>query len=540
MSNTRRSEPGKPLRQERFASSAELNRGLMGNLVARRCSALQRNEDRELIYFLQLLSHAEGGLKQVACQMLKTSGDRFGTASMRKFGKRSGQSYNADQVRAIREELPWQNRGEFLLRGECDLLDIISRSEDAECNEELIDLALSRSVNPATSSNAPDRHPSSYPVLKCLELCHAESPNLENDLARLCLDPAASLDRGPWYLAELIFCLRDYMTKWIEERRRQTVFTKLGEQVCDALDYALQSRRMVLIDGQARMGKSFAAKAWCEQHPGRARYVQLPSTNDDIGFFRAIAKALGVSCGRCWKAVQLRQRIEETLQYGDLVLVFDEAHYLWPNLIDPRSLPSKINWVMTALVNAGVPVALISTPQFLKNQKVIENRTRWTSEQFTGRIGHYEKLPDSLSEADLVKVARSVLPEGDAKSIELLVCYAQGSAKYLAGIDAVVCRARYLAGRDHREEVTRADIKQAIQQAVIPSDSALAQALAEPQRGRRGSRFKGALSVPENPVADQDLPVPGDALLSDRNRSGILDVRSRLAHVHADPESVTA
>jgi hypothetical protein len=48
-----------------------------------------------------------------------------------------------------------------------------------------------------------------------------------------------------------------------------------------------------------------------------------------------------------------------------------------------------------------------------------------------------------------------------------------------------VRRARYLAKKGNRERVERADIKRAIQEAVIPSDSALAQALAEPTKGAR-------------------------------------------------------
>jgi histone H3/H4 len=197
---------------------------------------------------------------------------------------------------------------------------------------------------------------------------------------------------------------------------------------------------------------------------------------------------------------------------------------------------------MTALVNAGVPVVLVTTPQFLKNQKAMEARTCWTSEQFTGRIGHYEKLPDSLSEADLANVARSVLPEGDAKSIELLVEYAQSSAKYLAGIDAVVCRSRFLAARAHRKEVTRADVKQAIQQAVIPSDSALAQALAEPQAKGRGKRFNGPLTAPQGPISapeESDAPTISKPILADRNERGVLDIRSLLRAPQAEPEPVT-
>jgi len=60
--------------------------------------------------------------------------------------------------------------------------------------------------------------------------------------------------------------------------------------------------------------------------------------------------------------------------------------------------------------------------------------------------------------------------------------YAQASAKYLAGIDATVRRARFLATKQDREKVGFNDIKCAIQEGVIPSDSAFTQALGKPNQ----------------------------------------------------------
>lgn len=62
MSNTRKAEPGTPIRQERYASSPEIERGLPAKLVAMRCGVLDRAEDRQLIWFLQSLSYKRGGL----------------------------------------------------------------------------------------------------------------------------------------------------------------------------------------------------------------------------------------------------------------------------------------------------------------------------------------------------------------------------------------------------------------------------------------------------------------------------------------------
>jgi hypothetical protein len=108
----------------------------------------------------------------------------------------------------------------------------------------------------------------------------------------------------------------------------------------------------------------------------------------------------------------------------------------------------------------------------------VERKTDWISGQFIGRIGHCEKLPDHLAEVDLAQVAATLLPEGIASALKIPVGYAQGSAKYLAGIESAVRRARYLAGQEGRSEATDKDIVSAIRESVIPSDSALATALA--------------------------------------------------------------
>ena len=224
----------------------------------------------------------------------------------------------------------------------------------------------------------------------------------------------------------------------------------------------------------------------------------MPSSNDEIGFFRAIARALGVTCGLSWKAVQLRERIEDALQSSKLMMVFDEAHYLFPTTDYRYALPGRINWIMTALINQRVPVALVTTPQFIRTQKVVEARTNWTSEQFIGRIGHYQPLPDTLSADDLEAVAKTYVPQGDAKSIKALVLYAESSAKYLAGIEAVACRAQYIAGKEGRTKTEYGDIKRAIQESVIPSDRAFASAMQPAPRARRSQPVK-AFAAPLQP-----------------------------------------
>ncbi|HEY5298095.1 MAG TPA: ATP-binding protein [Verrucomicrobiae bacterium] len=285
------------------------------------------------------------------------------------------------------------------------------------------------------------------------------------------------------------------MAAWIAERTPK-VITAIGEKVSRALDYAMESRRMVIIDGLPRIGKSHAARHLCNLNPGRARYVECPATNDDFSFFRAVALSLGVSINLKSKAQELRSRIEETLQGGDLALVIDEAHYLWPQSHYRNTTPVRINWLMTALVNRGVAVTLVTTPQFFRSKEAIEKATCWAADQFIGRIGHYEKLPDALSSDDLHAVASSLLPDSNSDSVKALALYARSSGKYLGGMDAIAERARFICKGEGRQKIEFRDVRRAIQESVTPSDEALKAALA----GADGQKRRRAASVVATPL----------------------------------------
>jgi hypothetical protein len=326
-------------------------------------------------------------------------------------------------------------------------------------------------------------------------------------LRDFCLDPSKELGKlRPWYFYELPECLAEFRADWIAARKAGTVVTEIGKRVYETLDYAWQGRCLVLIDGRVRTGKTFAAKAWCEAQAGRARCVEVPPGSGDIHLMRVVAESLGVSRNIKARANELRDRIEYVLRTGMIMLILDEAHRLWPERSYRDALPFRVNWVMS-LVNSGVPIGLITGQQFFEAQKRTEHRTGWCSEQFTGRLAHYEKLPDFLSGADLEAVARQLLPEGEARAISALADYSQGSMRSIAGIETCVRRARFLAAKAGRDTATTADIKEAIRGSVVPSDSALAAALEDKPKVARGgatrlapkaapSRIRTVCSVP--------------------------------------------
>lgn len=394
MSSTRIAEPGSPFRQERYASSYD--RGLLGNLVAKRVAVLEAGSDlRGLIWFVQWLSWQPGGLSAV-------------------------------------------------------------------------------------------------PVP---EVC------------RWCLDPHSSL------AAADLEALWAFRAAWLKARSDNGyVETAVGKCVAEALDYTRSARTISIIDGPSRIGKTFAVKRWIEQSAGLARFAQVPSTSDEQSFLRAIATALGVSINLNSKAVELRNRVEETLQGGDLMLVLDEASYLYSQTWQRYAQPARVNWIMTALANYAVPVALVSCPHFYTNQTRTEKLTGWNSTQFIGRIGHVERLPKRLSNSDLLAVARAIFPAGDQRTLVTLASYAAVSDKHLASIEAVVKRARWLAARKGRAQATVADVETALRECVIPGDAALVVSLRPSKRMAREAcaelspepraRFAEDFSISENQVRE--------------------------------------
>lgn len=437
-------------------SSPEMQRGLLANCVAARVDNLGDPEHRKLIWWLQKASWQPGGLEQIAKEIIRRWPARFTTRAMQQLGCEPGRVYSDEEAANVFKEMPshWS----------------------------VFDIARARGEAP--------KLPASRRVHEFSDQCRQAA---ERDLAtflfqELCLNPAwrhELWNRALWYFPMLGECLSELCAIESGESAKALPLTTIGAEIHETLEFALCERGLVVVDGVARIGKTWSVKAWCDARPGQARYVQVPSSNDDLSFFRAICGSLGLGAGLNFKALELRAKIEAVLQGGDLMLVLDEGHYLWPQRNMRKAVPHRINWMLTQLVNMGVPVAVVTTPQFTKSQAALVASGGWSSEQLIGRIMDYKRLPDVLSEDDLLAVARYWLPYGCDDSIELLVRYAQSSEKYLQGIESLVKRARRFTTQADRETVTFADIGRALESGVVPSDNSLRAAMEATRPARR-------------------------------------------------------
>jgi hypothetical protein len=493
MSNTRHASDSSLYCQNRYMSDPAFaeQRGLLGNLVAERASILVSRRKRELLFFLQAESFKPGGLKRVAEEILEMFPDRLGSPTMHRVGIKRGKRYSAEETRCIERELRRNN-----------IYDVYS-----------LTTATGDNIERAT-------------VEECLDRCRELSDGLNTFLTDLCLNPnltfkepccdkhTATLERLALERAfaghdvglrneaqvccfrDIIGALFEYQFHKSEAVKKNFVETDITRRLFESMEFSLECRGLVIVNGNARIGKSTAAAAWCDMNPGLARYVSLVDTSDEAGFYRPIARALGLACSYTRKACELRDRIADMLQKSGLLLVLDEGHYVWPQFLRPTALPRRMNWILTALINNGVPMVLITTPQFVTTQKRVEKNTGWTSEQFKGRIKRFVNLPTELPEKDLEAVARFHLPDASDATIVNLVSYAMTMQTYIAGMVNAIDEARYDAKKSGRTKLTYDDIEKVISGPAGKTNEALALAYDADDRRRQSRRVERLTRAP--------------------------------------------
>jgi hypothetical protein len=484
MSSTRHATDGS-LHQERWCSAPEFEKGPLANIVAKRCEMLRRPEDRQFIWSLQYLLHQMKS-EELSASVLERYPEQIGTPTMRETGIAAEASYTLSQAARICEEITSAG-------GASPFIELVKHAQRRErlaaqaARAKRLQALIGAEDNSDRGQRAdPPRKADAFCCSDVVNWTEVKTRTLPRELVRLCMEPTSDLDHcRPWYFPALVACLRQYIRDWIKSQCKALVPTALSREVHAALDFVLEVGGMTVLEGPpARVGKSFACRTFCETHPDRARYVQVPATNDDIGFYRSIAEAIGSASALSMKGVQLRERVEKTLQSSKLMLVLDNAEYLWPQNNRREALPNRLNWLLTALVNRGVAIALATNPQFGRDQQIVEAKTGWTSAQFLNQV-IYKKLPDGLSTAELEGIAAHWLPEADPESIQALANCGQLSGRFLGDIETAVKRARFIASSAGRDKVQAGDVREAIAKYVLPSFRAMTAALGPKEKSHR-------------------------------------------------------
>lgn len=531
MSSTRRVKPGERRSQNGWASAVEFEelRGLNGNRVADKVALLAGLSDEEkkarLLFFLQALSLREGGTRRIARELLEMFPQRIGTPTMVEIGCRPGKRLTQAERDTIDEELHYAySRAIDQVFGTkpAEVRHCKTTADEfyAECLEQLesnLDQFIERlCCDPRLAVTQDKDEEFQYGKLLRIifEGTERESEGRSTEIAKL------------KHFQEILPTLFEYQERMENVVRESFVETSVGCTVFEALDYALETGRSVLIEGNSGIGKTTAIKAWCQIHSCRARHVQLKGITHRTGFFQEVSRALGVGRGGTTSASKIQTRIEQFLRRTKIMLVIDEGQYLLPPGNRVGTPPELINWLNTACYNEGVPFVISATSEFSDRRAIVEKNTTWQSEQLRRRIRRYFALPSCPTDDDLQKVARKLLPRANPAMLDYVVGYAVSSKGFFQAITNAIEDAHLIASKAGRDEIKFSDMRAAIVDWRSPSDAALGRVFAakpEPRRRRQSVGVEpqmetdsmdvkeplNRLSGPINPPVHREIsPVP--------------------------------
>ena len=292
-----------------------------------------------------------------------------------------------------------------------------------------------------------------------------------------------------WFFQNIMGALVQFMDRAAVKVKGRLAMTEVAKLIFDRLDYALSEKVMVRIEGGSRFGKTEALSAWADMRPGLARLVRVPCDNSMASFFKRIGEALGIECSYGSDPSRLKERVEYVIQHSGLFLLLDEAHFLAPMNFTETTAPHRLNWVRTEVVDRHLPLAISVTPQAFKGAiDRFVKKTRYDMTQFFGREFLPCLLPEVLSEADLISVARLHFPNLGDNALGYIASEARLSQNYLQAVEAISRRTRFLAGK-RGGAVRLKDVETAVSE-VLSREPTL------PEQGTAGAQIDSQEAAP--------------------------------------------
>ncbi len=475
--STRRADPNAPLSQERYMSSPEFAdlRVISGTAVAKRCALLLSHGKRELLWFIQGMSLADGGLRKFARELIKMFPDRLILPSRRDVDWKSGESEKITRKECIQLALgrwQWPEHG---------------KHPDLPSMEEFfVDLCINPKLRIRLKSGGIETSEMD------VDLAKDEFPELDE------LDfHDANLD----YFRDICGALVEYKRRYEERVRAEFCLTAIGRQIWKQLDDALKTRTMIVLDGLEGRGKTEAVRAWCNCHLGVARFISLDGTSTKTTQFREFARALGVGHGYTRKVSEMQAGVKDVLRASHLMPVIDEAHFFFNQGPRMYTRPEMLDWIDTALCNPPLPVALVTTPQFMECLYRAVDQVEWNYRQFKRRCKRYCRLPAKNTPEDVEAVARHLFPKADRATMKQILGYVAMSKRDLSALGDVVRESKLLAEQEGAAKVTFEHVKRAIYDVLLVSDLPWAE-----MEKRLRNQKPGRRALPEAPALAPEPP----------------------------------
>jgi DNA transposition AAA+ family ATPase len=229
-------------------------------------------------------------------------------------------------------------------------------------------------------------------------------------------------------------------------QRNEFVENSISHLIFSGLSYALANNSITLIEGESRMGKSVAGRAWRDaNNHGRSALVIAPAYGGTKALLRDIAGCIGAN-----KNLNTSQMHESILRgfNKNRILIVDEAHRLLPN--DRRANPVNLEVLRDIHDRTGCALALIATSRFGAELR----KSEYMFEQLLGRIGMPIRLPRKIKETDIENIVRQYVPRAGVKL--MAACLETANAQGRLGILVETLKvASRMAAKEQKSEKPR-------------------------------------------------------------------------------------
>lgn len=190
------------------------------------------------------------------------------------------------------------------------------------------------------------------------------------------------------------------------------VSTKTTRRIAEVMRDAHEGGEIVVIYGQAGLGKTQAVKNYCEKNPAAILIEANPS-------FTALVLMRKLAVAAMGSLNDLFESVSDRLRDSGRLIVVDEA----------ENLPLRALEIIRRLHdNTGCGLVLSGMPRLVANLRGKHGELV----QLHSRVAGALPLGDTMPDAELEQIARATLPEADDETIAELVKQSNGNTRRMS------------------------------------------------------------------------------------------------------------
>jgi hypothetical protein len=271
--------------------------------------------------------------------------------------------------------------------------------------------------------------------------------------------------RAPWYFPRVGEALLRFMDRRAVQIAAKGADTEVRRQIFRALDRAARLPGLAtFIEGGTRAGKSDGIKTHAKMFPGRERLLKTPPEGGVGDVERAIANTLGIVTELSDRTADIRAKIAVVLKEAKLLLIFDEAQYIYPSEFTRKTTPRRLNYIRDSVLDEELSCVLVWTEQSHEDARArFIKATGYAMGQWDGRVAKTLQLPKDIGAEDMLSIARKWLPGLPEAFAEMIVGALEGKESNYCSDVSTIAKFAFLNAEDGKRTLpSLADLESAI------------------------------------------------------------------------------